>query len=113
MGNQSFPTTRLTFIQKGKVDNNDHLCSLAFGYSASARTVRVPTAAATMSQSSHHSRKSDILLASNRSPTATSGRTKKMLNIAYILGAWLSWRASVSVAMLSEDQPGDFRGPES
>ena len=49
-----------------------------------------PTVAINISQSSHHSRKFDTLLAINRNPTAMSGRAKKMLNIAYIFGAWVA-----------------------
>ena len=69
-------------------------------------TRSVPTVAASISQSSHHSRKLEILLATKRSPTAMSGRTKQMLKIAYIFGAWLarvSGGPAIGAAMLSKD----------
>lgn len=95
---RSFQGTRPAFVQKGKVQNDNHLYLMSLGNKPLSTRI-TPTVATKMSQSSHHSRTLDTLRATNRSPTARSGRAKKMLKMAYILGAWLAWRSAVWAAM--------------
>ena len=65
------------------------------------------TVAISMSKSSHHNRSFDILLATRRNPTATSGSAKKTLKIAYNFGAWLSSRGPEEAAIFFEDEQTD------